>query len=230
MKEKVTIVPVDTIVIVNNIALNLEELSGISITDTIHSSSIHAIQWANGQGHVEFVDSATPNKSLSGEADYAVWVAPFATLWEAEKTRLEEIADTPPTLEEAQQSQLETINSAYESTVAVAKVNTPDGEVLTWDIQKIEAEDWAADNSAETPFIDGIATGRGMDRVVLIEKVLAKAEAYRDLVSVQTGIRQGLEDAIFAAETVDAARAIVWPVDDADDGADVDGAADASAD
>ncbi|MFI3272917.1 MAG: hypothetical protein R3Y11_12605, partial [Pseudomonadota bacterium] len=141
MKEKVTIVPVDTIVIVNNIALNLEELSGISITDTIHSSSIHAIQWANGQGHVEFVDSATPNKSLSGEADYAVWVAPFATLWEAEKTRLEEIADTPPTLEEAQQSQLETINSAYESTVAVAKVNTPDGEVLTWDIQKIEAED-----------------------------------------------------------------------------------------
>ncbi|MFI3270820.1 MAG: tail fiber assembly protein [Pseudomonadota bacterium] len=89
MKEKVTIVPVDSIVSVNTVLLNIEGLSDISITDAIHSSSIRAIQWANGQGHVEFVDDAAANILLSGVDDYDVWVAPFVSLWEAEKTSLE---------------------------------------------------------------------------------------------------------------------------------------------
>ncbi|MFI3272619.1 MAG: tail fiber assembly protein [Pseudomonadota bacterium] len=90
MKEKVTIVPVDTIVVVNGVLLNIEGLNDISITDTINSSFIHAIQWANGQGHVEFVDNMTVNISLSGVDDYDVWVTPFVELWEAVKASQEE--------------------------------------------------------------------------------------------------------------------------------------------
>lgn len=48
--------------------------------------SLHALQWQDGIGHMEVVGQG--NLVLS-ENDYAEKVAPFVTLWEAEKARLE---------------------------------------------------------------------------------------------------------------------------------------------
>ncbi len=121
------------------------------------------------------------------------------------------------TLEEAQQTKLEEINAAYTQAVAVTKIGVPTDEIYTWDIQKLEAEAWQKDNTAPTPFIDGLAAGRGMERELLLEKVLAKVTTYRALTSALTGKRQGLEDAIFAitqqedeTEAVARVQAIVW--------------------
>lgn len=77
MKQHVTIVPSDNLIIVDGEALCF---------DYQISEDVHAIQWHNGSGHIEV---AGQNNTVLGEADYAEKVEPFVTLWEAEKARLE---------------------------------------------------------------------------------------------------------------------------------------------
>lgn len=40
----------------------------------------------------------------------------------------------------------------------------PDFELATWPLQSTEAQAWAADKSAATPILDGIAAARGLDK------------------------------------------------------------------
>ncbi len=119
-----------------------------------------------------------------------------------------------PTLEEVKANKLAAINSTYEQLAKQAQIDTPDSEVLTWDIQKAEAEAWEKDNSTPTPFIDGLALGRGVDRVELILKVLEKVKAYSTFMSMLTGIRQGCEDKIKTANTIDDVTSVVFKLPD----------------
>lgn len=77
MKQHVTVVPSDHIVIVDGEALCF---------DYEISEDIHAIQWHEGSGHKEV--RGQDNVLLQAE-DYTEEVAPFVALWEAEKARLE---------------------------------------------------------------------------------------------------------------------------------------------
>lgn len=77
MKQHVTVVPSDHIVIVDGEALYF---------DYEISEDIHAIQWHEGSGHKEV--RGQDNVLLQAE-DYTEEVAPFVTLWEVEKARLE---------------------------------------------------------------------------------------------------------------------------------------------
>ena len=76
MKQHVTVVPSDNLIIVEGEALRFTFES---------TEGIHAIQWHNGSGHIEV---AGQNNIALGEADYAEKVEPFVILWEVEKTRL----------------------------------------------------------------------------------------------------------------------------------------------
>ena len=84
-----TVIPADKIIIANGEGL---------IFDFAAPANLHALQWHNGAGHIEFNDGV-PNRPLT-TADYAVEIAPFAALWQAEKDRLEEEANRPPTPED----------------------------------------------------------------------------------------------------------------------------------
>ncbi len=113
---------------------------------------------------------------------------------------------------QARKNALERVNATYTALVASAKEGVPEDEVLTWDIQKLEAEAWEKDNTTPTPGVDRLAEGRGMDREVLLGKILEKVRAYRESVFLATGVRQKLEDAILAAQSTAEVRAISWPV------------------
>lgn len=78
MKQHVTIVPSDRLIMVNGAALRFAFSA---------PANLHALQWHEGKGHRELTDA--PNQSLCGEAQYAGEVAPYVALWEAEKARLE---------------------------------------------------------------------------------------------------------------------------------------------
>lgn len=90
MKSHVTVIPSDSFIAVDGQGLFLEFPK---------PAGIHAIQWHNGAGHVEYAKGA-PNAALTAK-EYATAVAPYVALWQAEKDRLEAEADRPPTLEEA---------------------------------------------------------------------------------------------------------------------------------
>lgn len=117
---------------------------------------------------------------------------------------------SPPSLDDVRQNQIVIVNEGYESACAGLKQGMPMSEILTWDIQKIEAEAWAMNPVIATPFCDGIAGARGMDRQVFLEKVLAKVAAYNQHISLFTGLRQRCEDRIMAAETIADIYAVVW--------------------
>ena len=79
MKDHVTIVPIDGVLGVDGVFLRMAY--------TVDDPSVWAIQWYNGRGHIEYSNKA--QQGLEGEADYTRVVAPFVTLWESEKARLD---------------------------------------------------------------------------------------------------------------------------------------------
>ncbi len=117
-----------------------------------------------------------------------------------------------PTLTEVKANKMAELNATYEVYATQAKADTPESEVLTWDIQKTECEAWYADNSAPTPFIDKLALGRGIDRLVMIEKIYAKLVQYREFTGVLTGILQGYKDMLEVATTVEEVEAIAFVI------------------
>ena len=76
MKQHVTVVPSDRLVIVDGEALRF---------DFKAPEGVHAIQWHDGSGHVEWTGK---NNTVLKETDYETQVTPFVALWEAEKARL----------------------------------------------------------------------------------------------------------------------------------------------
>ena len=77
MKNRVTVVPHDRLVIVDGTPINI---------DQVQEEPFRALQWNSTAGHIE--RAKEPNQQIS-EADYDSLVAPFVSLWEAEKKRIE---------------------------------------------------------------------------------------------------------------------------------------------
>ena len=91
----VTVVPVDTVILVNNVPLQLDykPLEG--------HEQVHAIQWHDGKGVLEFADYT------GRDADYETDVAPYVVLYQAEKARL----DAEAAAAEAEYNKLENVIS-----------------------------------------------------------------------------------------------------------------------
>jgi hypothetical protein len=86
----------------------------------------------------------------------------------------------------------------------------PEFERLTWPDQEREARAWQADNAAETPTLDAIATARGLTLADLAGRVITKADTFRLAAGQLAGKRQALEDQIGAAVTQAEIEAITW--------------------
>lgn len=75
-------------------------------------------------------------------------------------------------------------------------------EKSTFTKQRSEAEAWQADNQAQTPNLDQLATTRGIDRLVFIQKVIdAINEADQKSFAV-VAIQQAKEDELNAAKAL----------------------------
>ncbi len=115
-----------------------------------------------------------------------------------------------PTLAEAQAAQLVLINASFEQAAQALTAGYPEAERLTWPIQQSEALAWAADSTAATPYLDGLAAARGITPADMRAITLAQVQAFQTSSQGLVGKRQKLRDQINAATTVAAVRAIVW--------------------
>ena len=61
---------------------NSISVDGVGAQIDIVDTNIHAIQWHNGSGHVEFSDELTPNRIIQGQEDYEKYVRPYVQMWE----------------------------------------------------------------------------------------------------------------------------------------------------
>lgn len=113
-------------------------------------------------------------------------------------------------LDISKNNKLNQINLIYQKKSKIVKNDTPTDEVLTWDIQKNEAEAFEKDEASATPFIDGIASARKIDRIFLLNKVLEKTKIFNDYMAVLTGTRQFYEDQIKSAQSIKEVEEIIW--------------------
>jgi hypothetical protein len=81
-------------------------------------------------------------------------------------------------------------------------VDASDLEVATWEEQKREALLYQADNTASTPLIDILATGRGITKDVLATKILANVEAYKVKLANLLVEQQALEQRVKACQNI----------------------------
>lgn len=106
-------------------------------------------------------------------------------------------------------NKLSEINSAYNAATTTLVSTYPSTEVLTFDKQEQEAQAWQSDSSVSTPLIDALALGRGIDKAELVQRIIAKAEAFAVATGYLTGQRQKYEDQLEAATTAEEIEAIV---------------------
>ena len=86
MKDHVTVVPSDKVIIVDGNPLQFETAFDL---ESGHNG-VHAIQWHEGKGHIEFEDGS-PNKELEGEDDYEGQIAYYVGLFDDETARLAKV-------------------------------------------------------------------------------------------------------------------------------------------
>ena len=149
---------------------------------------VRTVQRGGAKGHVEYDDSA--NTPL----DNVEYLQPFIDLWTA-------AAPLPAyATMKGKAAALARINAAYQeamNTIA-SGAGYPEYEVRSWPKQEAEARRWLLNANAATPWIDGAATGRGIAKAELVNKIMANAALFASLKGEFTGKRQKLRDQIAA--------------------------------
>lgn len=108
------------------------------------------------------------------------------------------------------------INIECDMRMSALVVSYPENEQKTFAKQEDEARAYMANPASATPMIDALALNRGIDKGVLVSRIIAKADLFAQYSGAVIGYRQKLEDEINAAQTVEALSAIDiasgWPV------------------
>ncbi|WON73742.1 hypothetical protein [Nitrosospira sp. Is2] len=149
---------------------------------------IRALQWNGVSGHVEYDHGA--NTTLHDLAAFQT----FVELWNAAAPQ----PPVPPGARQMTAAAFARIDSAYEAAVKAMTKSYPGDEVGSWPQQEAEARAWLMDSRASTPWIDAAATGRGIDKAALIDKIITKASLFTPAHGQLTGKRQKLRDEIIA--------------------------------
>lgn len=88
------------------------------------------------------------------------------------------------------------VNAEYTKRMGAIADDYPLYERESWSVQMQEARDVQANPDAPTPWLDACARQRGMDKLELAQRILAKDTDYRRVSGFLTGVRQGHEDCI----------------------------------
>lgn len=113
------------------------------------------------------------------------------------------------TLEEAKAYKLQEINMACDTILGQLTNTYPEQETATFYKQEQEARAYIADPTSPTPLLSALAQGRGIELVDLVQRVLAKADAFAVASGSIIGQRQGFEDQLDRCTTVEEVAAIV---------------------
>lgn len=116
-------------------------------------------------------------------------------------------ADVPTLAVLKQQKQLEIARKADEYLAAMA-AEYGAYEKLTWDQQALEADALVKDAGASAPLVRAIAQGRGMDPLVLAQRIVANRAQWVVLSGMVVGKRLSYQDALDKAMTPAAVEAI----------------------
>ncbi len=74
-----------------------------------------------------------------------------------------------------------------------------DEDIASFPTQEAEAKAWQADNTAATPFIDGLLANRPtVDKATLVQRIIDNANTYKSVAGPAIGKKQHYEDLLYA--------------------------------
>ena len=155
----VTVVPSDKLIIVDGEALVFAYEA---------PASLHALQWSGETGHTEWTDGR-PNQPLTA-ADYDEQVAPFVTVWQAEKARREEDAAREAAaraLPDARAAKTAEVLSGYDAALA-ASLTMPVDSPTAQDVS-IGAALFAVDDAEGLAFVRETHAARRDELLAAVE-------------------------------------------------------------
>ena len=108
------------------------------------------------------------------------------------------------------------LTAEYERRMQAIAAGYPPSERESWPVQTSEAYALLDDATAPTPWIDAAASARGLARLELAQRIVAKDAQYRVISGTLSGVRQRIEDQIDAAGDDQAALKVIdvtqgWP-------------------
>jgi hypothetical protein len=114
------------------------------------------------------------------------------------------------TLDDYKAAQQEKLNTDFSAAATALTAGYPEAERLTWPIQQSEIMAWGADNTAPTPYLDGIAAARGIDPAEMRAITLTQVQLFQAASQQLVGKRQKLRDMIQAASTIEDVFLVTW--------------------
>ncbi|ECZ0180165.1 hypothetical protein F7850_08735 [Campylobacter jejuni] len=162
---------------------------------------------------VNYIDDITPEEIQAGTQAVKEYCISNNEL-ELLKKYLPIVLQDVELLSELKALKLIEINNYYESTIkAVQKEYIPNTEMLSFETQERESLAYKNSNYQDTslcPFMIAISTARGMDLRTLCDKALEKATLYRQAIGMLIGKRQGLQDRVGQAQSLEDLNLIIW--------------------
>ncbi|ECL0298810.1 hypothetical protein FKJ40_07045 [Campylobacter jejuni] len=162
---------------------------------------------------VNYIDDITPEEIQAGTQAVKEYCISNNEL-ELLKKYLPIVLQDVELLSELKALKIIEINNYYESTIkAVQKEHIPDTEMLSFETQERESLAYKNSNYQDTslcPFMIAISTARGMDLRTLCDKALEKATLYRQASGMLIGKRQGLQDRVGQAQSLEDLNLIIW--------------------
>ncbi|EAI4622899.1 hypothetical protein BBZ06_03210 [Campylobacter coli] len=165
----------------------------------------------NEQGN--FIDDITPEEIKAGTKAVKEYCLINNEL-ELLKQYLPLVLIGDELLTEMKEIKLIEINKDYESAILkVQKDYIPQSEMLSFETQEKESLAYKNSNYKDTslcPFMQAIATARGIDLRTLCDKALEKATLYRQASGALIGKRQCLQDRIELVKRLEDLNLITW--------------------
>jgi hypothetical protein len=104
-----------------------------------------------------------------------------------------------PTMASLQAAKLAEVNELFQVATAALTAGYPPDEKDSWPNQTLEATSWNQDNNAPTPYLDSLASYRGITPLEYRQKTVAKVLAYKEASAFLIGTRQKYADQIASA-------------------------------
>ncbi len=113
-------------------------------------------------------------------------------------------------LAELKQNKNDEVNKAFEGVITTMKLGYTDDEIKSWDKQESEARAYVLDAGASVPLLTAMAAAGSTTVSALVTRVIIKADLWTTNYGAELGKKQGLEDAVLVAATVNDVEVITW--------------------
>ena len=113
------------------------------------------------------------------------------------------LAAHKPTLDATRLAKLTEINSAYDRAIEYIQAGYPLKEILSWDMQYMQAKELWENPEAEANFVRNLAAIKGISLEEMRDRILANAASWQHVASMLTAQRQILEETALLATSVE---------------------------